>query len=307
MRIFRRFTGVAFTAFSLSLFHVPALAEDAPRWTDDTHGCKIWDPLPVEGSSVTWTGSCVDGYAEGQGALQWSLSGKPSDRVEGTMVHGKVQGRGSATLANGARYEGEFSDGEMSGTGVMTWRNGNRYEGALKNGKPSGKGVLTLAAGGGYEGEFIDGKLAHPEPLPRETYSIREDVTGSHIGKPVVTNISVPVDKPYAELTREERLRVKSQYESMAEDDEPPYPLHGLRPILEAAFKIQKKVRTHGELVLAVTVDSEGHPTEVAAYKSPDKDMTRMMASVLMVETYKPAVCNLKPCKMQFPFRMQFQ
>ena len=32
-------------------------------------GCKVWDFVPQEGEKVTWSGRCVDGLAEGQGAV----------------------------------------------------------------------------------------------------------------------------------------------------------------------------------------------------------------------------------------------
>jgi Gram-negative bacterial TonB protein C-terminal len=108
-------------------------------------------------------------------------------------------------------------------------------------------------------------------------------------------------------LTADERQRVKSQYEAMAESDEPPYPLHGLHKIVEASVALQKKRSPRGQLVLAVTVNAAGDAISVEVLKSPDSETARAMAAVLMLEKYKPAVCKGVPCKMQFPFRINYR
>ena len=136
------------------------------------------------------------------------------------------------------------------------------------------------------------------------TYSIKEEF-GSHIIRKAVQNIYVPPDKSYAELTPEEKQRIKSFYEPMTEEDEPPYPENGLRPILEAARKLQRGV--DGAMFLAVSVDASGKGTSVAVYQSPDEQLTRAMAGVLMFTRYKPAICHGVPCKMEYPFRFRFK
>lgn len=138
------------------------------------------------------------------------------------------------------------------------------------------------------------------------TYSIKEE-TGSHIIRKPVQNIYVPPDKTYAELTPEEKQRIKSFYEPMTEEDEPPYPEHGLRAILEAALKLQHGLLVDGAMFLAVSVDASGKGTSVAVYQSPDEQLTRAMAGVLMFTRYKPAICHGVPCKMEYPFRFQFK
>ena len=53
-------------------------------------------------------------------------------------------------------------------------------------------------------------------------------------------------------------------------------------------------------------VDAKGVAQSVSVIASPDSDMTRVAAGVLMLETYKPALCAGQPCAMAFPVRMEF-
>jgi hypothetical protein len=98
-----------------------------PGWiTAEGSGCKVWNPCPQRYETVTWSGQCVNGFAEGRGVLQWLLSGKLHDHYEGTQHAGKANGRGVFTFANGDRYEGDFRDGKFNGRGVYTFANGDR-------------------------------------------------------------------------------------------------------------------------------------------------------------------------------------
>lgn len=37
-------------------------------------GCYVWNPYPKPDETVTWTGACADGLAEGTGTQTWSYS-----------------------------------------------------------------------------------------------------------------------------------------------------------------------------------------------------------------------------------------
>ena len=149
--------------------------------------------------------------------------------------------------------------------------------------------------------------LADEQPGSR--YSLKADLpdTGSSIRRDVVTSSRIPFDKRYSELTSEQRELLKRQYERMGNDDEPPFPVDGLGPIYKALAAAQKKLLVEGSMVLFVEVDRGGQATSVSVLRSPDPEMTRVAAAVLMLEKYKPAVCDGAPCKMQFPFRMEFK
>jgi hypothetical protein len=337
---------------SLALWFSPSNANAEDLFLSDANGCKVYDPSPEPDETVTWSGRCLDGYADGSGVVQWLDGATPGTRVEGTLVRGKWEGQTSVLNRSGGRFEGSYHEGERSGKGALTWPNGDRYEGDWQHNKRTGGGVLTRANGDRYEGDFVDGKWsgkgtfttsaggrytgdwvnnkeegqgeqiwpdgsryvgpfvngkpADPKLVVRQTYSIKETETGSLIPEPVVSGISVPVDKSYEQLTPQEKLRVKSLYESMGEGDEPPYPLHGTRQLYEAAEKLQNTLGITGELALVVTVDRKGKPLKVESLRSADKEMTAAMAKVLLLEKYKPALCKGVPCQMQYPFRIKF-
>jgi hypothetical protein len=165
---------------------------------------------------------------------------------------------------------------------------------------------MEFADGGRYVGEWKADKPTHPELIVRTTYSIKEGELGSHVPRDRVYGVAVPIDKTYAQLTAQEKLRVKELYEPMGVDDEPPYPLHGLRTILESSDQIARSLRAQGGLTLAVTVSPTGHAISVDVLRSPDPKLTEKLSAVLMLEKYKPAVCKGSPCQMQYPFRMEF-
>jgi hypothetical protein len=126
-------------------------------FADPTTGCKVWDAMPVEEEAITWSGGCKDGFAEGDGTLQWFENGKPTAHYEGGYQAGKMEGRGVYSWANGDRYEGEFKDDEFNGRGLYTWAAGERYEGAWVDGKPNGKGIKTERDGQVFSGTWING------------------------------------------------------------------------------------------------------------------------------------------------------
>jgi hypothetical protein len=142
----------------------PSNANAEELYLPDANGCKVYDPSPQPNETVTWSGRCLDGYAEGSGVVQWLPGGKPGTRMEVTLVRGRPEGKGSTVSPSGARFEGTFHEGERSGNGIWTGPNGDRYEGAWLHDLHSGTGVLTRANGDRYEGDF--GKRAGIHVLP---------------------------------------------------------------------------------------------------------------------------------------------
>jgi TonB family protein len=146
------------------------------------------------------------------------------------------------------------------------------------------------------------------KPTLSERYSLGPGTPpiGSHILRKDVTNISVPPAKSYAELTDQEKNTVKSVYEPMPDGDEPPYPLHGTIGMIRAISKLQNHLAVEGSLVLAADINENGDATRVEALKSPDPEMTKLVATILMLQKYKPAICGGVPCTMQYPIRVDF-
>src|SRR5947208_5029425 len=98
------------------------------------------------------------------------------------------------------------------------------------------------------------------ESIAGAKYSLKQDSpdTGSLTKRDVVTGGQIPFNKRYAELTAEQKLIVKSEYEQMGETDEPPFPVYGLAPIYKALSRGQDRLSVDGPLIMFVTVDSQG-------------------------------------------------
>ncbi len=84
----------------------------------DQQGCKVANPHPKPGESVEWSGQCLEGYADGQGTLQWFVNGSPGTRYEGTLHGGLIAGHGKLTMPDGASYDGSWLAGKPDGRGI---------------------------------------------------------------------------------------------------------------------------------------------------------------------------------------------
>jgi hypothetical protein len=154
----------------------------AGTWLKDGD-CALFSAGATAGDSVTWTGSCPDGYAEGLGTATFTHEGQsqsftanfvhgviPDGHIitrwgqgwsyDGEAVGGRFNGAGILTTNTAERFEGEWIDGRMNGFGVLRRANGDRYAGDWKDDKPNGKGELRHADGTFVAGSFVDGKLA---------------------------------------------------------------------------------------------------------------------------------------------------
>ena len=115
----------------------------------------------------------------------------------------------------------------------------------------------------------------------------------------------LPSDKRYSELTQDQKNKFKAQYQSKAADDEPPFPVDGLAGLYKPIAEAQTSLSQEGPLEMEVEVDATGKARSVSVRKSPSPEMTQVAAAALMFQTYKPAVCNGKPCAMVFPLRVE--
>ncbi len=156
--------------------------------------CALFSAGAGPGDSVSWTGACVDGVAEGLGTATFTHNGQsqsftanfvhgviPDGHVitrwgqgwsyDGETVAGRFNGAGILTTAEADRFEGMWVDGKMNGFGVLRRADGERYAGDWKDDRPNGKGELRHADGTLVAGTFVDGKLsdalaANNKPAP---------------------------------------------------------------------------------------------------------------------------------------------
>ena len=109
----------------------PCMAAEFAR-TDS--GCQVmnWNASRVS-PSYTWTGSCVDGYAAGNGVLLSFVAGSLFSTTEGSMTRGVFNGPSKIQWADGTRYEGQLTDGTLTGRGVHRAPDGTVLRGVFQN------------------------------------------------------------------------------------------------------------------------------------------------------------------------------
>ncbi len=140
-----------------------AQAEEQGRWQQlkNKENCAVWNAGLHAKSTVTWSGVCVNGKAQGRGTQVWRYledGDWKENKYTGDLKDGKSHGRGVFEWASGDRYEGDWKDGKFNGRGVLVFANGDRYEGDYRDGKEHGRGVYVWADGARYAGDYRDGK-----------------------------------------------------------------------------------------------------------------------------------------------------
>jgi hypothetical protein len=132
-------------------------------WIKDSKGCKISNPNPKPKESVTWSGPCPKGIADGTGVLQFSVDGKEGARYEGDLKQGVMSGRGKLKMADGATYDGDWVDGKPDGYGKYIAPNGSSFVGGWTDGQQDGPGTYRDPAGGVTTGTWKGGKYVGPQ------------------------------------------------------------------------------------------------------------------------------------------------
>jgi hypothetical protein len=122
-----------------------------------------------------------------------------------------------------------------------------------------------------------------------------------------MAQLDFPPNKTYAELSEADKARLRGMYEKMGANDEPPYPLRGYGKLMRSVAAAGGSLQVQGAIEMGVIVGADGRANEVKVYRSPDPKTTTVMANVLMLEKYKPALCQGKPCAQEFPFSVEFR
>ena len=160
-------------------FKPKCAAKGTPAWTDviNKPNCRVWVDCYVPDQTVTWSGTCSGGFADGQGTLKssssegeetgtlsngkmhgwWVLRFASGQVEEGPFVDGKRHGRWVVRAVKGTVGEGRFVEGEMRGRWVYRYANGTVAEGPLVDGKPHGRWVERYRDGTVTETVYVDG------------------------------------------------------------------------------------------------------------------------------------------------------
>ncbi|WP_298467768.1 hypothetical protein [uncultured Erythrobacter sp.] len=113
-------------------------------WYEDAKtGCRVWfavldDPV----GELSWTGSCVEGLAKGNGTIRWQQS------VENSLVHEVT-------------FSGTLREGKLHGIG--RWEQVDRYTNVVDRTVKTGTWLDGQRSGIGADGEvseFLDGAFA---------------------------------------------------------------------------------------------------------------------------------------------------
>lgn len=139
---------VVTAVFGLGLAATAALAQGRWQEYENKAGCAVWNPRPEPNETVTWSGDCARGQAQGYGVEIWRSveDGKRREsRYVGTMRDGKKEGKGVFTHPDGSRYEGEYKNGRRHGRGTAVFANGDRCEGEWREGRLLGTGKGRVA------------------------------------------------------------------------------------------------------------------------------------------------------------------
>ncbi len=157
------------------------------HWIADKEtGCQVltFRNLPSD-VSISWSGECKDGKANGKGELKFYEKKKIAITFdctvqEGEVVYGimetvdgikyvgefkngNINGNGKMTLLDGKVYIGEFENGDFHGNGKLTFQiidknNQLEYEGQWKHSNPHGTGTMIYQNGDKYSGGWSEGK-----------------------------------------------------------------------------------------------------------------------------------------------------
>ena len=147
--------------------------------------------------------------------------------------------------------------------------------------------------------------LAQTTEQPRYTMKQSEPSTGTAILR-VLVESSLPLDRSYDQLTAEQKVRLRSMYVNMKQEDDPPFPLEGLGKLYGPIQKGTKKWPVRGQLSLFVRVSASGEAVSAEVLETPDAEFGRFAASIALVTRFKPAMCSGQPCVMDFPVRLNF-
>src|SRR5437764_1853991 len=110
---------LAAALLNCGLLNVSAQETRQGQWLKDG-ACALFSAGAAAGDTVSWTGSCVDGYAEGLGTATFIHDGQ-AQSFTATFVHGVIpDGHVITRWGQGWSYDGETVSGRFNGAGILT-------------------------------------------------------------------------------------------------------------------------------------------------------------------------------------------
>lgn len=144
--------------------------------------------------------------------------------------------------------------------------------------------------------------LSSAEEPVRNRYALKEQYIDSHIPFRYASFKLYPLDRAYNRFTEQEKQAFKDLYQPMQPGDEPPFPEQGLQPVIKKLSYAISRMKVEGEVTLHITVNAEGEATQFQIYQASSQQAAELVAHVFSQTKFKPAICDGKPCQMDFPF-----
>ena len=102
--------------------------------------CHLWNGGLAAGATVTWSGACSDGYAQGAGRVHWRYD-EGEQTWDGAYVDGRQQGNWVIQESDGDVAEGFYVNGQRQGIWTWWFTNGDVLEAPYVNGEANGTGI----------------------------------------------------------------------------------------------------------------------------------------------------------------------
>jgi hypothetical protein len=128
-------------------FIVSKIENPRDKWVKTLSGCEIFCG-DCSAKEVTWTGSCLNGKANGKGTLKIiGYDDKLISSYDGILVDGKENGLGAIVHKDGNKYNGNWKNGIKEGNGTWIWTDNSKYIGQFKNNNFNGLGTSFWSNG----------------------------------------------------------------------------------------------------------------------------------------------------------------
>ena len=122
--------------------------------------CYVWDPHFQPDATVTWTGECAEGLAQGTGTLNWAWdAGLETLEATGRLQAGQRRGQWVFQSGNGTVQAGPMAEGKRNGHWVARFENGAVSKGSYVEGKAHGPWVWHGADGTVSKRSYVEGEL----------------------------------------------------------------------------------------------------------------------------------------------------
>lgn len=156
--------------------------------------CFLWNPNLRPDATVTWTGECFGGRAQGQGTLKEVWKDSKQTSSTGKLQAGRKHGQWKERLADGAVLEGPYIEGRKNGHWREELADGSSQGGFYAEGKKHGDWSESQQSHGphhpgySYSGPYVEGRRhgIWSENLKDGTYQRGPYVNGKRSGRWVV-------------------------------------------------------------------------------------------------------------------------